>query len=44
MKEAKVAPVLAQMSPLKAKAVTTELSQMRKLAPVKPNTEVGLQN
>ena len=31
MKEAKVAPILAQMDPKKAKAVTTELSQMRKL-------------
>lgn len=40
MKETKVAPVLAKMDPKKAKAVTTELSQMRKL----PTAKADLQN
>lgn len=40
MKEAKVAPVLAQMDPKKAKAITTELSQMRRL----PSAETTVQN
>jgi len=40
MKEGKVAPVLAQMDPKKAKDVTMELSQMRKL----PTVNTNLQN
>jgi flagellar motility protein MotE (MotC chaperone) len=33
MKEAKVAPILAQMNPAKARQVTVELAQRRKLSP-----------
>lgn len=35
MKEAKIAPILAQMDPMKAKIITTELAERNKISPIK---------
>lgn len=44
MKEAKAAPVLAQMSPARARELTMELAKQRKLSPLNPEKNDVLQN